>query len=134
MEELEKKLKEEEEKGGEPVKKVEYIKLKITFGKKDLSDNIDCSRVVHKILSSRISKSSEDLELSDKAIEILKTVHQNFKDLPLNDLNLLPKNSLLEDLDISAQSIKESEFEDFQNKILVLIDADIKLFFELLET
>eukprot|EP00347_Sterkiella_histriomuscorum_P020695 403336831 len=152
------KKKEEEEKkrqemGEEAYQalKPKYTKLKVLVGKNVVFEDIESSRLVYKVLRDRLQQppkpiqenqveppvvdaDSQEFHFSSRVQAILAIIHQNFQTYPLEDLNELPQSQLLEDFDITKDSIKESSLEEFLMKLQQLVDTDVKLFMMVLET
>ena len=65
-------------------------------------------------------------------VKILEEIHKNFQTIPLEHLSLPTDEPLLEDFDITKESLKEDDFESVKQKLKILACADWRLFMKLL--
>ena len=72
-------------------------------------------------------------QFSPSLQKVLQQIHSNFQVLPLEDMQM-PVSPLLDDFDLTKSAIQDSLFEEFLMKCQFLVDADVKLFMELLES
>ena len=78
---------------------------------------------------------SEGFKFSPKVVAIIKQIHENFKKLPLDDLQLPQNEPLLTDFEITKSFLKEEEnFETILGLFSTLADADVRLLYKVFES
>ena len=71
-------------------------------------------------------------------LTILKDIYDGIQTLPVDQISLPPDDEELKDSleeeDITAETLKEEEFDIFMSKMLVLAQVNARLFFKFLES
>jgi hypothetical protein len=81
------------------------------------------------------AEENEDSPFSKEVVSVLKQIYDSIVDYDTSELNNLPKGSpLLEDFGFSFQAIKESGFEEFLTKCMMLAEADVKELIKVIES
>jgi len=114
--------------------KVQYHNLRVLHGVQSVTDD---QQVVapFKFLTTRVAD-SESQELTERCKAVLKDIHQDFQEQSADHIGFpeQPMADQLGEYDITIESIKNMEYEEFEQSCSVLVTADVVLFFRLLES
>jgi len=80
------------------------------------------------------SEENDDSVFSKEFTEVLKQIYDSICSHEESELNSLPKGSLIEDFGFNIRAIKESSFEEFLTKCIMLAEADVKELIKVIES
>lgn len=77
---------------------------------------------------------SGDFKFSTEVTEIIKTIHTNFQNFPIEELSWPENEPLLQDLEITKQTLKDESYATIQDYFLNLALADVRLLYKVFES
>jgi len=108
-------------------------KFKVTWGQEVFSST-SVSSVVQDVLRLRLKNpdsETDSFDLNNQTKQVIKQIHHNWR--TLKDLKLPTDEPLLDDFDLSCQTMSEMDLEPMQEMFVNLALADSRLFLKVLE-